>query len=190
MDIATIMSIAQEYWLAITFLVVLIGAIIYKKVKAKKKGNKDVKVKPVNKGPINKPVPINRPVAPMIKKPEPVKQEDEFSELFKLEEEKEKKRKDVMSEIQNLNSDLSEDGKELDQQTRENFERLREELIAVNKRKEEIKQYGLGLANLFAKYRKRERYLTGIMSGMEQLMNQSKYREAPQNPEEQHKRLY
>jgi hypothetical protein len=59
-----------------------------------------------------------------------------------------------------IDEKLNEDGKRLDISLREDFERLQNELIETNNKREEIRKHGLLLAKLFDKYRQREYHLT------------------------------
>lgn len=168
----TIMEFVKDYFIAIAFLIILIMSMVIKRVFSKQKKGKKKVVE--EKG--GEEVSEESDEEEEKNASEESKKEEKpiFFEDFDLEEEKNKK-KPIINEIEEVGCDLDRDGVELEEKTMKDIEALKQELVEVIKRKEEIRKHGFNLAKLFTQYRKREYNINKILAGLELLVKRKEY---------------
>ena len=77
---------------------------------------------------------------------------------------------DVITKIVSVGGDVDKRSFELDQSLRNDFESKKQGLHDIVVKKEQIREQGLKLANLYDKYQEREAHLINIMQRIEYMM--------------------
>lgn len=111
--------------------------------------------------------PPNQPTPNFTPSPEP--QGTDFAAAFRGEKTEEPK-KEGISDLNEMTDKMRKDYEALNEETQKEFENMREQLRDVNIKKEQIRKSGLELAKLFEEYEEREKHLTNMMMGLEEIM--------------------
>lgn len=166
-DIGTVaLDYAQENYVFVIAVIVIIGFFVRKKIKS----NKTKKAAEIDA------LPVPTPERPEEMEPKPVEQEpiaDEGS-LANLFGESpsfsQSQNENVIARINNLSGDITKEGYDMDEKLRNDFDRLRAELVNTHAKREQIKKHGLKMSELYDKFGQREGHLTHQLANIEHVL--------------------